>query len=105
MTTSPIPTPTSEAIAQCREQGLADPEKVARESWPELFDLYAMSDADLINYCGDNAARWAEVFCCIKNRQGWSSDDIDEALMVGWFANAIEKSSDVRTARKTGGAA
>ena len=111
--TLPVPETAAEAIAQCREQGLAEPEKVARMSWPELFELYsstelfelyALSDAELIDYCGDDARRWAEAFCRIKERQGWSPDDIDEGLMIGWFANAIEKSSDVRAARKTGGA-
>ena len=35
--TMPVPQTAAESIAQCREQGLAEPEKVARESWPELF--------------------------------------------------------------------
>lgn len=54
------------------------------------------SVTDLRIYCGDNPLKWAEEFCQIKQKQGWSVADIDENLMLGWFANAIEQSSDVR---------
>lgn len=62
----------------------------------EELDFTTMSGVDLLDYCRDDASKWAEAFCQIKQRQGWSADDIDEGLMVGWFANAIEHSSDVR---------
>jgi len=39
--TMPVPQTAAESIAQCREQGLAEPEKVARESWPELFSEHS----------------------------------------------------------------
>ncbi len=34
-----------------------------------------------------DAMHWAEQFCETKLRNNWSIDDIDEGLMVGWFAN------------------
>jgi hypothetical protein len=62
----------------------------------EELDFTTMSGVDLLDYCRDDASKWAEAFCQIKQRQGWSADDIDEGLMACWFANAIEHSSDVR---------
>lgn len=61
-------------------------------------NFYEMSEPGLLEYCGDNAARWAEAFCRIKEMQGWGAADIDEGLMITWFANAIEHSSQVRSA-------
>jgi len=47
------------------------------------------TDVEIINECGDNAAKWAKAFCdAIARMPGIPA--IDEALMVGWFANAIE---------------
>jgi hypothetical protein len=60
-------------------------------------DFYDMSGPDLLAYCGEDASKWAEAFCKIKEVQGWGATDIDEGLMVGWFANAIEYSWHVRT--------
>ena len=37
-----------------------------------------------------DAAVWAREFCRIKREQGWTLADIDEGLMLGWFANAME---------------
>lgn len=45
---------------------------------------------------GDDAMKWATAFCQTMHKQKW---EIDESLMVGWFANAIEHSSDVRHRR------
>ena len=63
----------------------------------EELDFTTMSGVDLLDYCRDDASKWAEAFCQIKQKQGWSADDIDEGLMTCWFANAIEHSSDVRS--------
>ena len=41
-----------------------------------------------------DAMVWAEAFQEHKARNQWSIDDIDEGLMVGWFANAMERMSD-----------
>jgi hypothetical protein len=64
-------------------------------------NFYKMTDLEMLEYCGDNAARWAEAFCRIKEKQGWGAMDIDEALMIGWFANAIEHSTQVREQPQT----
>jgi len=34
-----------------------------------------------------DANHWAKQFCRFKEKQKWSLVYIDEALMVGWFAN------------------
>jgi hypothetical protein len=64
-------------------------------------NFYKMTDLEMLEYCGDNAARWAEAFCRIKEKQGWGAMDIDESLMIGWFANAIEHSTEVRSRPQT----
>ena len=45
---------------------------------------------------GDDAAKWAKAFCDCKQANNWTIEDIDESLMLGWFANAIEISDDTR---------
>ena len=60
-------------------------------------DLMA-PEIDLHTHCGADARRWAEAFSQIKTRQGWSVDDIDTDLMIGWFANAIEVACAIRLA-------
>ena len=44
-----------------------------------------MSDINLMDTT--DAKVWADEFVRIKNKAGWQLEDIDEALMVGWFAN------------------
>ena len=50
-----------------------------------------MDDPRLLTYMGVDAEKWARIFC-----RKFGSDDIepdnliDESLMLGWFANAIE---------------
>ena len=36
-----------------------------------------------------DAAVWAKEFVRIKRETGWTIDDIDESLMIAWFANAM----------------
>lgn len=45
-----------------------------------------MTDEKL-NTSSTSAAYWAKQFCDMKILKQWSLADIDEALMVGWFAN------------------
>ena len=54
-----------------------------------------MNDSDLLVYCGQNAGRWAEMFCQTAKRLG---HDIDEGWMLGWFSNAIVTATDLRLA-------
>ncbi len=37
----------------------------------------------------NDAAVWAAEFERCKRKNGWTIDDIDEGLMIGWFANAM----------------
>lgn len=58
--------------------------------------MYAeMSGPELLAACLDDASKWAAAFCEIIS----DGRIIDEGLMIGWFANAIENSYDVRTGR------
>jgi hypothetical protein len=64
-----------------------------------IRQLASSTDApavDLLSALGDDAAKWAAAFCTIAKRQG---HDLDEGWVIGWFANAIEHSHDVRTGR------
>lgn len=65
-------------------------------------DFYDLSGPDLLQFCGADARKWAQAFCRIKEAQGWSTADIDEGLMIGWFANAIEHAAQVRTPQNSG---
>lgn len=52
------------------------------------------ADPELLEALGDNAERWAAAFCSVAKQHGYV---IDEWWMIGWFANAIEHSHEVRT--------
>ena len=54
----------------------------------------AVSAGDWLQRLGDDAMKWAQAFC-EKYPEGPPVD-----VMVGWFANAIEHSSDVRRGRQ-----
>jgi hypothetical protein len=53
-----------------------------------------MNAPEMLAACRDDASKWAAAFCEIAKGLG---HDIDEGWMIGWFANAIEHSYDVRT--------
>lgn len=50
--------------------------------------------ADLLKRLGDDGAKWAAEFRKTAPALGYS--DMDEGWLIGWFANAIECSGDVR---------
>jgi hypothetical protein len=50
--------------------------------------------ADLCKRLGDDGAKWAAEFRKTARRLGYS--DMDEGWLIGWFANVIECSGDVR---------
>lgn len=52
---------------------------------------------ELLNYCRDDAAKWAAEFRKTAIKLGYS--DMDEGWLIGWFANAIEHSHDVRNGK------
>lgn len=45
----------------------------------EMIDLTQCTDAKV----------WAEEFIKTMKRMNWTIDDIDESLMLAWFANAM----------------
>lgn len=45
---------------------------------------------DLIKEESTNAQEWAQMFIKTKKENNWTIKDIDEGLMIAWFANAIE---------------
>lgn len=69
---------------------------MSEEKQRVIPDYAGMSAPLLLGTLGDDAAKWAEAFQQIVVRRGVK---IDEGLMIGWFANAIEHSSDVRHRR------
>ncbi len=59
--------------------------------------MYAeMSAPELLQAVADDAGKWADAFVEIVLKGGV---EIDQALMIGWFANAIESSYDLRRRR------
>lgn len=58
----------------------------------ERVDYLSLSAGDMLQALGDGAEKWAEAFC-----QRFT--DVPQDQMVGWFASAIEHSSDVRRGR------
>lgn len=49
----------------------------------------SVTDADVIALCGDDAAKWARAFVTMLRFNG-GKVSLDEGMMTGWFANAIE---------------
>lgn len=60
-------------------------------------DYTAMESHLMVQELGADAAKWAAAFCQTAEKLGHAG--IDEGWMIGWFANAIEHSYDVRTGR------
>ena len=60
-------------------------------------DYTAMDAVSLLAALGDDASKWATAFRQTAIRLGYS--DMDEGWLIGWFANAIENSHDVRYRR------
>lgn len=58
----------------------------------EQPDYRAMNAGDFLQALGDDAQKWADAFDQIIG-------GVDRETMVGWFANAIEHSTDVRRNR------
>jgi hypothetical protein len=50
--------------------------------------------SDLLEALGDQGMKWAAAFCQITKKN--LDIDLDLMYVMGWFANAIEHSSDVR---------
>ena len=46
-------------------------------------------DYDHSIHSNPDAQAWAKFFMETKAECDWEIDDIDESLMIGWFANAM----------------
>lgn len=58
-----------------------------RPDFLKQFD--SSTDYDRSIHTNPDAKVWAEFFMKTKDEKNWSLDDIDESLMIGWFANAM----------------
>lgn len=56
-----------------------------------MTDYTKFEGADLLHELGDDADKWAEAFCQLN-----PDVNVDQHLLFGWFANAIEHSYDHR---------
>lgn len=54
-------------------------------------DYTRLNSGELLTALGDDAAKWAAAFDQIVVRGGVQ---IDQGLMLGWFANAMMRSLD-----------
>ena len=48
-----------------------------------------LSEPDLLHEMGQDASKWAAAFCQLH-----PNANVDEGLMIGWFANAIMHALD-----------
>ena len=56
------------------------------------MDYTKFEGADLLHELNDDANKWATAFC-----QHNPDLAVDQHVLMGWFANAIERSWDYRT--------
>jgi hypothetical protein len=54
-----------------------------------------MDSVQMVDALGADAVKWAQAFNQTAVKLGYSK--MDEGWLIGWFANAIEHSWDVRT--------
>jgi len=71
---------------------LADIKAAFVESMPDYTKFN--NGADLLQALGDDGMKWAAAFCQITKKN--LDIDLEVMYVQGWFANAIEHSSDVR---------
>ena len=65
----------------------------------QMTDYTALDGPALLNALGDDASKWAAAFRQTATKLGYS--DMDEGWLIGWFANAIEHSWEIRIRRDT----
>ena len=61
-------------------------------------DYTAMPNGEILQTLGDDASKWAAAFKQHAEKLGHTG--MDEGWLIGWFANAIEHSTDVRRWRQ-----
>jgi hypothetical protein len=60
-----------------------------------------MSDYDMKIHSNPDAQAWAKFFIHTKEKASWQIEDIDESLMLGWFANAMMAMHDHLKSQRT----
>lgn len=74
-------------------------EVIAEEDLRKEFDERVQFLVDNSWMQSMDAEVWAKKFIEYKKRNRWTHSDIDESLMIGWFANAIMAGYDEATRR------
>ena len=57
---------------------------------------YSTDPGKLVEDKITDAMLWAKAFVYTMKNNNWTPKDIDEGLMVGWFANAIEVAKEAQ---------
>ena len=60
-----------------------------------------MSDYDMKIHSNPDAQAWAKFFIHTKEKTSWQIEDIDESLMLAWFANAMMAMHDYLKSQRT----
>jgi len=60
-----------------------------------------MSDYDMKIHSNPGAQAWAKFFIHTKEKANWQIEDIDESLMLAWFANAMMAMHDYLKSQRT----
>jgi hypothetical protein len=60
-----------------------------------------MSDYDMKIHSNPDAQAWAKFFIQTKEKASWQIEDIDESLMLAWFANAMMAMYDYLKPQRT----
>jgi len=60
-----------------------------------------MSDYDMKIHSNPDAQAWAKFFIQTKKKANWQIEDIDESLMLAWFANAMMAMNDYLKSQRT----
>jgi hypothetical protein len=60
-----------------------------------------MSNCELTIHSNPDAQAWAKYFIHKKEEKNWRIEDIDEPLMLAWFANAMMAMHDHLESQRT----
>ena len=59
-----------------------------------MAETYKTDPGELVKTLDTNAQHWAQSFMGMIETGHFSKEDIDEGLMISWFASAIETTKD-----------
>jgi len=60
-----------------------------------------MTQYDMKIHSNPDAQAWAKFFIHTKEKASWQIEDIDESLMLAWFANAMMAMHDYLKSQRT----